>query len=360
MSAACQQGKACDHRQVQESLIGNLCRCTGYLPIIAAAMAANGDEQKRTNQMDGAPDVEKASRESVNIEATDGEVNLKFFKPATIEQAVGFKADNPQVMVIAGGTDLGVRINKGIIEPTTVMSLSAVPGLTAIEESDGILQIGAATTWSAVENFVRDRVPEFHQIMELFGSPQIRNAGTVAGNIANASPIADSLPFFYVMDAELELIGTKGVRRVKIDRFYKGYKQLDLAPDELISRVHVPLPKAGEVLKLYKVSKRKHMDISSFTAAILMTGDDYEIESARIAYGGVGPVVFRVPKTEAFLAGQRMTEELMREAGELAASEISPISDVRGSSEYRAQLAENILLKFYFDVSTAKEELSIP
>src|SRR5947207_12170740 len=134
------------------------------------------------------------------------------------------------------------------------MRLSAIDGISSVEEVDGVMQIGAAATWMTVENFVRDRVPEFHRIMELFGSPQIRNAGTVGGNIANASPIADSLPFFYVMEAELELVGTTGTRRVRIDRFYKGYKQLDLRPDELIARVIVPMPGEDEVLKLYKVS----------------------------------------------------------------------------------------------------------
>src|SRR5439155_16992130 len=157
--------------------------------------------------------------------------------PVTMEEAVSFKRDNPAVTVIAGGTDLGVRINKGIIEPTIVMSLGAIPGIGEIIERDGRIEAGALATWTQWEDFARDRIPDLHRMMILFGSPQIRNAGTVGGNIANASPIADSLPFFYVMEAELELVGTGGNRRARIDRFYKGYKQLDLKPDELIARV---------------------------------------------------------------------------------------------------------------------------
>jgi xanthine dehydrogenase small subunit len=183
----------------------------------------------------------------------------------------------------------------------------------------------------------------------VFGAPQIRHVGTIGGNIANASPIADSLPFLYVMEAVLELRSAGGTRSVPITEFYKGYKKLDLRPGELIARVRVPLPAEDELLKLYKVSRRRDLDIASFTAAIRiqLTGDI--ISEAAVAFGAVGPTVIRARKTEEFLRGRTLDEDTMQRAGEVAIGEISPISDVRGAADYRYQLTRNILLKFYHD-----------
>ena len=158
------------------------------------------------------------------------------------------------------------------------------------------------------------------------------------------------MPFLFVMDAEVELTGTSGSRWVNIHHFYHGYKQLELRPDELITALRLQLPKSNETLKLYKVSKRKDLDISTFTAGIRMALEGATISQASVAYGGVGPVVLRLPETEQFLSGKPLTLETVRKAGKLARREIIPISDVRASKDYRLQLAENILLKFYHEV----------
>jgi xanthine dehydrogenase small subunit len=154
------------------------------------------------------------------------------------------------------------------------------------------------------------------------------------------------MPALFVLDADVELIGPRGTRRVNINRFYTGYRQSMLAADELISRVTVNLPGPNERFAVYKISKRRDLDISSFTAAIWMHVEGDVIRAARIAYGGVAPTILRLPKTEAWLCERRLTEPVMRQAGTLARDEIAPISDVRGSAEYRSQLAENILVKF--------------
>jgi xanthine dehydrogenase small subunit len=200
------------------------------------------------------------------------------------------------------------------------------------------------------ESTVRDLVPQLAPIMDRFGSPQIKNAGTLAGNIANASPIADTLPFLFVTNASLELTGLSGTRTVSIADFYLGYKKLDLKADEIITRIVIPLPSKSETLRLYKISKRSHLDISSFTAAMLMRRNDGRVDSIRIAYGGVAPVVLRLTKTEQFLAGKALARETFVQAGEIARSEVAPISDVRGSREFRLQLSENILQRFYYDI----------
>jgi xanthine dehydrogenase small subunit len=149
------------------------------------------------------------------------------------------------------------------------------------------------------------------------------------------------------MEAEVELRSTDGTRSVPITKFYKGYKKLDMRPGELITRVQVALPGDGDLLRLYKVSRRKDLDIASFTAAIRMRLDGDTIVEAAIAFGAVGPTVIRARKTEEFLRGRTLDEETMQQAGDVAISEITPISDVRGAADYRFQLTRNILLKFY-------------
>ena len=189
----------------------------------------------------------------------------------------------------------------------------------------------------------------------MFGAPQIRHVGTIGGNIANASPIADSLPFLYVMEAMLELRSAAGSREVNINDFYKGYKKFDLRPGELIARVRIPLPADDELLRLYKVSRRRDLDIATFTAAIRMRLDGDTIADAAIAFGAVGPTVIRARKTEAFLRGRPFDEETMRDAGDVAIAEITPISDVRGAADYRFQLTRNILLKFFHETQAVAE-----
>lgn len=327
---------------VRSALTGNLCRCTGYEPIIKAALDVKG--QPRIDDLfPPAPIIDALPNgEGVRIG--------NFYKPASLAEAIEFKAAHPKCVIVQGATDFGVWCNKRGFVPEAVLSLDAVPGLDELRVEGDELHVGGRTTLASLEEFVAGRIPQLAQILDRFGSPQIKNAGTLAGNIANASPIADSLPFLYVTGATLELSGWTAVRSVSIEKFYRGYKTLDLQPDEIITRIRIPLPASADSLRLYKVSKRSHLDISSFTAAILMRRRADQIESVRIAYGGVGPVVLRLPKTERFLAGRPFALETFEEAGPVARSEITPISDVRGSADFRYLLAGNVLRKFYYDV----------
>ena len=252
------------------------------------------------------------------------------------------------------GTELGVLRNKQGVEHPALMSLAAVPGLADINSNDDTVVIGANVTWTQIEAFARDAWPEFHRIVVRFGSPQIRNVATMVANVAHGSPIADSLPFLFVADAELELVGRAGQRRVKINDFYRGYKVKDLAPEEIITHVRIPHFASDDLLKLYKVSRRNDLDIATFGAAMRIRKVDDRIARAHLAYSGVAPTVVRLPRTEAYLQGKRFSEETFAAAGQMARSEIQPISDVRGSRDFRWRLAEKILLKFYFDCTEAE------
>ena len=278
-----------------------------------------------------------------------------FFGPRQLQEAVDFKARHPESVIVSGGTELGVLRNKKGFDPPVLLSLALLPDLSQIDRQDSTIIIGANVTWTQIEAYLKVQVPEFYRIIIRFGSPQIRNVSTLVANVAHGSPIADSVPFLFITDADLELVSQRGSRRVPVNNFYKGYKIKDLAADEIITRVFIPLPGPDDLLKLYKVSRRNDLDIATFGAGIRVKRADDIITGAFIAYSGVAPTVVRLPRTEAFLQGKAFSEETFQQAGREASREIEPISDVRGSREFRLQLAENILLKFYYDC--AGEEL---
>lgn len=338
-------------QDIRDVLTGNLCRCTGYEPIINAGCTVNPADVTRLPQLYPSEAMQEAfskhQSEAVRLE-WEGRT---FFKPVSIEEAVQFKKENPNTVLLSGGTDIGVICNKRAFEPTSLMSTAHLPGLDTIVQEGDMLVVGAKATLSQLEAASQDLLPDLYQLLLLFGSPQIKNAGTLAGNIANGSPIGDSLPFLFVMEAKIEVTGVNGSRRININQFYTGYKRMAVQPDEIITRIFIPLPKPEEIIKLYKVSRRRNLDISTFMAAFRATISNDSIERISIAYGGVGPTILRLPKTEAFLIGNAWSENNFQEAGPLALAEITPLSDVRGSQDFRNQLAQNILLKFYHEIT---------
>jgi xanthine dehydrogenase small subunit len=351
MTAMAENGCAAQPESLKYGLTGNLCRCTGYTAIIEAGMAASIAEQQRIAELFPPMPLltDFAAHARDDFELTD-DAGQSICCPRYLESALAYLKDNPTALIVSGATDIGVRVNKGWQLPQKILDLNRVDELTKIKLQDRRLVIGARASWTAVEAAYRDLVPEFHRILNVFGAPQIRNMGTIGGNIINASPIADSLPFLHVMEAELVLISKPhSMRVVNINDFYQGYKKFDLQPGELLTSVHVPLPAADNLLGLYKVSRRRDLDISTFTAAIRLGLDGNTISRAALAFGAVGPIVLRARETESFLIGREFSEATMREAGDKAVAEVAPISDVRGSADYRWQLTRNVLVKFYFE-----------
>jgi xanthine dehydrogenase small subunit len=340
-----------DREGLGTALAGNLCRCTGYLPILDAARSVDPDRIRPLASLYPSramiDDLAAHAGDPVLIKSTvHGRV---FFRPGRLEQAVAFKAANPGTVIIAGGTELGVLRNKQGLEPAHLLSLAGLGELKQITREGDVLSVGAGVTWAALEAYARGVVPVIAELTLRFGSPQIRSVATLVGNIAHGSPVADSLCLLMIAGAELELVGAGGTRRLAIDAFYRGAKRTNLADDELITRVLIPLPARDEVVKLYKVSKRKEMDVSTFRAAIRISRRGDAIERAAIAYAGVGPTVRRLRDTERFLEGRAFSEETFRAAGRRARAEVEPVSDHRGSRDYKLRLAENILLKFFFE-----------
>ena len=365
-----EQDRACRKRDqalcedsLRLGLSGNLCRCTGYVQIVNAGRAVSPSEVPEMNQWYPAEPMLVAfdDLDEQPIQIHSGEHHV--FVPNTLQQTLDFKANNPAARIVSGATDVGVQHNHGRPRAKTTLCLSQVNELSNIVRHDDALQIGCCATWTQILPHAVELYPDFAEVLLRFGSPQIRNFGTFGGNLANASPIADSIPFLYAMDATLILLSSQGERQVPIRDFYLGYKQLDLRDNEIIASIRCPIVGKNETLKLYKVSKRRDMDISTFTAAFLIGQQDNTITHARVAIGGAGPTVLRAPKAETAMTDQPLSLETMCRAGVIARDEITPISDVRGSDAYRYQLAENIFAKCYHDLTgsgDAPESLGAP
>jgi xanthine dehydrogenase small subunit len=351
MTGILEETESVDEAELRTGLTGNLCRCTGYTPILEAGMKCNDAQHQRLGHLYPAEpmlaEFDRVASDLLQLETTSfGERQIASC-PATLDGALEFLTANPMATIVAGATDIGVRANKAHRLPPAILDLNRIVELDFVSVENGVLRCGARASWTSLLETFRQTAPEFARILQFFGAPQIRHVGTIAGNIANASPIADSLPFLFVMEATLVIASKSGRREVNVNDFYHGYKQLDLKPGELIVEVRIPLPADDELLRLYKVSRRRDLDISGFTAAVRMRLDGDVIEQASIAFGAVGPTVLRAKQTERFLVGEPLTLETMQTAGDIAVSEVTPIDDVRGSADYRRQLTRNVLLKFY-------------
>ena len=337
---------------VRDGLTGNLCRCTGYAQILRASQqlgpAAVGAISKRFPAVTAAV-LEREATADLLVRDANGQSARSFCGPASLPVALEFLADHPQAKVVAGATDVGVQINKRVISPEVILDLNRIPELRGADVTGGEIVAGACTTWTELLQLTEQHQAEFHKILRVFGAPQIRNVGTIGGNLANASPIADALPFLFVCDATVEICSRAATRSININDFYTGYKQIDLRPGELIRQVRIPLPGPDELLRLFKVSRRRDLDIASFTAAIRLTLDGDTIAAAAIAFGAVGPTVLRAPDTETFLVGRPFLAETFAAAGDVAVGEIQPQSDVRGHEGFRRQLTRNVLLKVFHE-----------
>ncbi len=343
--------------ELRRGLSGNLCRCTGYRQILDAGLSLGEPPSSHLQDLFAeeviAADLARWARDSVAVEDGGRRVVL----PRDVETAAAVLERHPEARIVSGATDLGVARNKGREEATDVVALSArIEALSGVEitrSDDGTetVAIGALTVWSEIVSALDERFPEFTRILDVFGAPQIRHLGTIGGNLMNASPIGDAIPCLIACDAQLELVSAKGARWLPIDGFYTGYKETLLERGELLARIRFEIPRSDEVFRLFKVSRRLDLDISIFTAAIRFFADDAGVISdPKVVMGGVGPVVMRLPETEALLAGETVSEELFARAGQIAQGEITPITDVRGRAEYRLQLAANVLLRTWRDV----------
>lgn len=345
-----QQDKEITEKRAKNYLTGNLCRCTGYKPILDAAV--NIDLNKVTPLNDRFDNTEwrkqakKIKEDSLLLTAEGFQIML----PATLDEALLLKAVEPKLKIVAGNTDLGVMANKGKGQSLDILSLTHIKELRQIKFTKDFITVGSTVTLTEFEDFVEEKIPELKNLLHIFASPQIKNQGTLIGNVLNASPIGDTIPFLMAMGAIVLIESAKEAREVQLEKFYTGYKQLDLKSDEIVVGIKIPRLLSDEKLALYKVSMRKDLDISAVTFAGKIKLKNNKIENITLAMGGVGPIVTRLPVCEKNFIGQEFNFNIFDQEAKKMDQYINPIADLRASREYRILLAQNFLRKFYFEL----------
>ncbi|MCK7545354.1 xanthine dehydrogenase small subunit [Marinobacter bryozoorum] len=342
------EGPTPDDHRLLEALSGNLCRCTGYRPIIEAGRQALVQEWTPEPSHPAAslcgtsarPELSGIPGGSVSSGTTDG---LRYDAPATLAELRELRRNFPDSRLVAGSTDLALEITQQLKALPHLISVERVDELKGCTQEGDELVIGAAATYQQFRGPLSALWPAFDPMVERLGSLQIRNRGTLGGNIANASPIGDMPPPLIALDATLVLDGPDGDRRLPLEDFFHGYKQTDLKPGEFVHSVRVPVPRANEQLYIYKVSKRLDDDISAVLGAFRLTVEDGVVADCRLAFGGMAATPARAPKAEAALKGRPWNEDSVAAAIIALADDFTPMTDVRASAAYRLQVAGNLL-----------------
>ncbi len=342
-----QEGRAPARREIDDALSGNLCRCTGYRPIIEAAgrmVELPRAEFDRAAVADALRALERGEGLSYAFEGRN------FHAPRTLDELVALRSAHPHALILAGSTDVGLWVTKQMRELNDIIYIGNVAQLKAVTEAEGMLEIGAGVTLQdAYAAVCRHYSGELGEMWQRFASLPIRNAGTLGGNVANGSPIGDSMPWLIALGARLVLRGAGGKRELALEDFYLGYQQKDLKADEFVATLRVPLPKAGLRFRTYKLAKRFDQDISAVCAAFALTLDGDIVTEARIAFGGMAATPKRAALAEAALNGRAWDEAAVKEAMAALAQDYAPLSDMRASSSYRMKTAQNLLRRFWLE-----------
>ncbi len=351
MSLVCvrEQQSSCQREAVLEALSGNLCRCTGYRLIIASAEASFGLADNK-NVINTTPAWTMTESDGYACLASDDQ---QYFSPQTEVALRQLITQYPHARFIAGATDLALEITQQYTSPSCLISLSNVAELTELTEASDYLSIGGSATYSQIQHLLKPYYPQIVDLLSRLGSLQIRNRGTLGGNIANASPIGDTPPILLALNATLELASVKQTRLIPVADFFLGYKQTCLEQGEYIRRILLPKPQANSYLKLYKVSKRFEDDISAVMAACYFELEGGLIKEARLAYGGMAATPAYAKMTQAELIGKAFTQETVEAAVVAITVDFKPMTDVRASDQYRLKVAQNLLRKAYLEISEA-------
>lgn len=327
--------------QTQHALSGNLCRCTGYRPIMDAAKAICDAPQPDQFDADARLTLDKLRA----ISATG--------EPVSIDELAERYLAQPDARLVAGGTDLALEVTQRYQRLPELISLSHIPELKVITLTGQTIHIGAAASLSDCMSVLHDEFPEFGELLERFASQQIRNQGTFGGNIANGSPIGDGGPVLLALGASLLLRRGAEQRELPLDKFFLGYRKTALQPGEFIEQIRIPRNSGvARQLRIYKVSKRLEDDISAVCAALHIEVQNGVVIHARVAFGGMAEVAKRAISCEAQLLGQPWQTATIERACQALELDYTPISDFRASREYRMQVAKNLLRRCHIEMTS--------
>jgi xanthine dehydrogenase small subunit len=337
---------------IEEALSGNLCRCTGYRPIIDAAKSLNNKKdkdhfkknQKRTIQL-----LKKIKDVDIEIEHQ----GRKFFAPKTIPNLKKILKKYPNAKILSGGTDLSLEVTKFRKDIKTIVSLNSINKLNFIKKNKNLIEIGATTSLFDFQNLIKKYFRDFYDVLKRYGSLQIRNVGTIAGNIATASPIGDALPLLLSLDAKIVIQGINKKKVYSLNQFFISYRKTKLKKGEFIYSIKIPLDKEN-IFKAYKISKRFDDDISSVCGSFSFLIKKNKITKASIAYGGMSEIPKRAAIIEKNLINSEFSENTFNKAINFMDKDFSPLDDMRASRNYRLTVAKNLLLKAFYEIKDKK------
>ena len=337
---------------IKDSIAGNLCRCTGYKPIISAGKSLNKKNKKDhfvKNKKIIISLLKKISLENIEINNND----KKYFAPRNIRELKKILKKNKDAKLLSGGTDLSLVVTKERKKLDSIIYMNAIDELNYIKKNDNHIEIGAATPLINFESFIQKYYPDFTKILQRYGSVQIRNVCTIAGNIATASPIGDTLPLLLTLNAQvlIQSINTKKI--LSLEKFFISYRNTKLRKGQFIHSIRIPIQK-NHIFKAYKVSKRFDDDISSVCASFNLEIKNKLIKNIKIAYGGMAAVPKRAFRCEKILLNSPVTDKIVFKAKSALEKDFKPITDMRASGNYRMEIAKNLLEKCFLEITKKK------
>jgi xanthine dehydrogenase small subunit len=330
-------------QELADELSGNLCRCTGYRPILDAGLAMFDAPPLR---LDTAPVVAALTqlREAPSLHTASG-----FHAPRTVGELAALREARPAARLLGGGTDVGLWVTKQLRVLPELIWTGDVAELRRVERRDDTLVIGAAASLEEAWAALAAEHPHLAEMWRRFASPPVRHAGTMGGNVANGSPIGDSAPVLLALDARLVLRRGERVRELALADFYVDYLKNRLEPGEFVQSIVVPHAAPGTVVRGWKISKRHDSDISAVCAAFALRLDGDSVQQVRLAYGGMAATVKRAAAAEATLQGRRWDEAALRAAQAALDADYTPLTDLRASASYRMQVAKNLLERLWLE-----------
>jgi xanthine dehydrogenase small subunit len=333
-------------KEIDDALSGNLCRCTGYRPIIDAAHRMGELPPVQLDRAALKQALLAMHRDSALSYSANGQY---FHAPRTLDQLVALRTAHPTACMLSGSTDVGLWVTKHMKKIDNIIYIGRVAELKVLHEVDGMLEIGAGINLNDAYGALSVHYPELSELWQRFASLPVRNAGTLGGNVANGSPIGDSAPWMIALGSEVVINGPYGRRSMLLENFYLDYQKKDWQPGEFVEAMRVPLPRSNVVFRTYKLAKRFDQDISAVCAAFGFTLGDGTVQDARIAFGGMAATSKRAAKTEAYLNGKPWSEGVLKEAMRLLAEDYKPLTDMRATDTYRMKTAQNLLCRFWLE-----------
>lgn len=345
---------------IEKALQGNLCRCTGYAPIIRAGQAISSYGQPQGDPLwaerIAVKDRIRAIHDGRRVEVGTGENRIII--PASLDDFAALYAENPEARIVAGSTDVGLWVTKFMRRIGPVIFIGHLPELKRIAENDSEVRFYAGVTYSEALPVIAANFPQLGELWNRFAGEQVRNMGTIGGNIANGSPIGDTPPPFIALGAKLHLRRGEHRREIKLEDYFLAYGKQDRQPGEFVESVTIPLLPVGETFATYKISKRREEDISALCGAFRVFVNDAGIVGmARIAFGGMAATPKRARAVEAALVGKPWTMDSVETVLPAFAEDYQPISDMRASAEYRLLAAQNLLKRFFLETQGQGERL---